>query len=210
MRLIIDDRMDKVLRKLKKSHTSGECAQKLNEQFGTQLTDQQVKGYCCRKKIYSGLGNGRFKKGNVPANKGKRISKELYEKCSKTMFKPGIKPANTLPVDTVIELEDGYLYKKIHDTPKARKKDNWAKLHYLVWEEQNGKVPDNHVLLFVDGNRRNINIDNLICVSRKVNLFLNKNRLRFKNKTEMQKACISYAQLNVKLNELKKEKKEND
>ena len=135
MGLIIDSKIDKVLRELKKSHTSGECAQKLNEQFGTQLTDQQVKGYCSRKKIYSGLGNGRFKKGNVPANKGKKMDRETYDRLSPTMFKKGNTPLNTLPVGTVIELTDGYLYKKIHDTPKARKKDNWVKLHYLVWEE---------------------------------------------------------------------------
>lgn len=202
--------MDKVLRELKKSYNSRECAQILNEKFGTQLTDQQVKDYCSRKKIYSGLGNGRFKKGHVPANKGKKMDRETYDRLSPTMFKKGNTPLNTLPVGTVIELPDGYIYKKVNDLPNVRKQDNWAKLHYLVWEEQNGKVPDNHVLLFVDGNRRNININNLICVSRKVNLFLNRNRLRFKNKTEMQKACISYAQLNVKLNELKKEKKENE
>ena len=31
----------------------------------------------------------RFTKGSVPANKGKKMPAELYEKCAPTMFKPG-------------------------------------------------------------------------------------------------------------------------
>jgi hypothetical protein len=36
----------------------------------------------------------RYKKGNVPANKGKKMSPELYEKCKRTMFKTDQIPAN--------------------------------------------------------------------------------------------------------------------
>lgn len=36
----------------------------------------------------------RFKKGDVPANKGKKMPAEQYEKCKGTMFKPGVLPKN--------------------------------------------------------------------------------------------------------------------
>ncbi len=35
----------------------------------------------------------RFQKGLIPANKGKKMPPELYDKCKKTMFKPGNIPA---------------------------------------------------------------------------------------------------------------------
>lgn len=37
----------------------------------------------------------RFKKGDAPANKGRKMDASLYAKCSRTMFKAGHLPANT-------------------------------------------------------------------------------------------------------------------
>jgi len=38
---------------------------------------------------------GRFKKGSIPANKGKKMDAALYQKCKPTMFKKGNVPATT-------------------------------------------------------------------------------------------------------------------
>ena len=37
----------------------------------------------------------RYPKGHIPANKGKKMDAETYEKCKATMFKPGQLPHNT-------------------------------------------------------------------------------------------------------------------
>lgn len=39
--------------------------------------------------------NSRFPKGHTPANKGKKMEPETYQKCKPTMFKKGQLPANT-------------------------------------------------------------------------------------------------------------------
>lgn len=63
----------------------------------------------------------------------------------------------------------------------SRKENNHKKfVHLLVWEEYNGKIPDNAFIIFKDGNRRNFDISNL--------------ELRYKQKsfeTEFGKAIIT-------------------
>lgn len=39
-------------------------------------------------------------------------------------------------------------------------------VHVLLWEEYNGKVPSNHAVVFKDGNKQNITIENLELVTR--------------------------------------------
>jgi hypothetical protein len=51
----------------------------------------------------------RFPKGNIPVNKGKKMSPEMYEKCKGTMFKPGQVPA------TCVHFGKPYLYERIRD-----------------------------------------------------------------------------------------------
>lgn len=44
----------------------------------------------------------------------------------------------------------------------SRKENNHKKfVHILVWEEHNGKIPDNAFIRFKDGNRKNYDISNL-------------------------------------------------
>lgn len=92
-------------------------ADKINKRFGTQYTKAQIKNFYSRHKLNSGL-TGHFKKGHVPANKGKKLSPENYKKVEKTMFKKGDKPHNILPVGSVIMRSDGYLAKKIAEPNK--------------------------------------------------------------------------------------------
>lgn len=37
----------------------------------------------------------------------------------------------------------------------------WKRLHYVVWEQANGPVPDTHVLTFKDGDVENVALENL-------------------------------------------------
>jgi hypothetical protein len=51
----------------------------------------------------------RFPKGHVPANKGQKMSPEMYEKCKGTMFKPGQIPA------TCVHFGKPYLHQRIRE-----------------------------------------------------------------------------------------------
>lgn len=48
-----------------------------------------------------------------------------------------------------------------HGTLRGSKDGKRVYLHRMVWEEKNGPIPAKHVLLFKDGDRRNIDISNL-------------------------------------------------
>lgn len=102
----------------------------------------------------------RFQKGMVPANKGKKVSAEVYEAMSKTMFKPGNRPKNYLPIGSEVKDRDGYIKRKVAEPNK------WAYVHRLVWEEANGAVPDGHAVVFRDGDKTNTALENLELVSR--------------------------------------------
>lgn len=45
---------------------------------------------------------------------------------------------------------------------------NWMPLHRRVWEQIHGKIPNDHRVIFLDGNKFNCHIDNLACVSNKI------------------------------------------
>ena len=97
--------------------------------------------------------------------KGKKMSPEQYAKSAPTMFGKGHRPANTLPVGTELELSDGYTWVKIAEIDHAKKNINWRQKHRLIWEQNNGPVPDGCRIIFKDGDKQNFDINNLSCVS---------------------------------------------
>lgn len=64
-----------------------------------------------------------------------------------------------------IRVRDGYIVVKV-DSKHKDEKANWKLKHYMVWEQHNGKVPKNCVLIFLDGNTLNCDISNLACVDK--------------------------------------------
>lgn len=104
----------------------------------------------------------RFKKGQVPPNKGvKGIS---YEGSKPTQFKKGARPPNYRPVGT-IRVVDGYQEIKIAEGMRQ-----WRQLHRVIWERLNGPIPKGYNLVFLDGNKENISIANLSLMSKADNM----------------------------------------
>lgn len=66
----------------------------------------------------------RFQKGNIPVNKGQKMSPEVYEKCKGTMFKPGQIPVNT------VHFGKPYLYTR-------KKKDGYVERTWFIQEGTN-------------------------------------------------------------------------
>lgn len=105
----------------------------------------------------------RFVKGQEPFNKGRRMtewmSEEAQEKCMRTTFKDGNTPRNAYAAGTEI-VRDGRVYVKV---PGRRRL--MLKQHY-VWQKHHGKIPQDHVVKFKDGDFMNCDIDNLYIMSR--------------------------------------------
>lgn len=102
----------------------------------------------------------RFKKGQVPPNKGKRMPEEIYKKVEKTMFRKGNVPATHRPVGTETLRSDGYIWVKVEEPNKWRLKQR------LLWEQHNGPIPPGYNVQFKDHNPKNCRIENLYIISR--------------------------------------------
>lgn len=157
----------------------------------------QIKAYIDNHKLNTGR-TGKFEKGNIPVNKGKKMSPEVYEKVRATMFKKGNTPGNHKPVGSErIDSKDGYVLVKVKE-PRT-----WKLKHRVVWEEHNGPIPKDHVIIFRDGNRLNTDISNLMMISRADNGALNQLGL-YQYQGELKDAAIGIARLSRTLSKRRK------
>ena len=119
---------------------------------------------------YLGGKATQFQKGHAPANKGQKMSTEVYQKVARTMFKKGSKPTNTQPIGTIHQRKDTggkmYQYIKLADC-------KWQLLNRYTWEMHNGPIPKGMVVVYKDGNYLNNDITNLLMITKKENMARN-------------------------------------
>jgi hypothetical protein len=163
-------------------------AELLNKEFGTDYTRSQLKSYYGNHKLNSGT-DGRFEKGHVPANKGKKGYHAPG--CEKSWFKNGHISMNHRPVGSErIDNKNGYTLIKIAEP------NTWVLKHKYIWEAANGPVPDGYVLTFLDGDKRNISLENLELITMAESLEINRSGLRCGN-TELTKIGILIAKIKI-------------
>lgn len=107
-----------------------------------------------------GLGT-RFKKGHKTWNAGTNYV--AGGRSAETRFKKGSRPKNWMPIGSERLSKEGYLQRKMTDTGVTRR--DYVPVHHLVWIAHNGPVPQGHRIVFKDGNKQNIIIENLECIS---------------------------------------------
>ena len=164
----------------------------INEKFGTRFTVRQIKSWKVNHDCNSGL-TCQFQKGHVPINKG---TKGVFNVGgNKTSFKKGNKPHNIQPVGTQTYRTDGYWWTKISEA-------EWRQTHRLVWEEAHGSIDDGQVLIFLDGDRDNITLENLELITEREHLKMNHDNYRFSN-PNLTKAGIALTKTKLKINEKK-------
>lgn len=201
---LLTEEQDRYLRENVKGKTVMELAEMINQEFGTKLTAAQIKTYKKNHGIVSGV-NTRFKKGHLPENRGKKMSKEVYQKCSSTMFKKGNLPINTQDIGTVKKRDDGYWWCKYYDD-KVPSRKNWEQIHRHMWEEANGPVPDDCFVIFKDGNRDNLELSNLMLVTKQEALIMSSKQL-FKNDKELTEVGANIAKMMAMANNRKNQKR---
>ena len=164
--------------------------------FGFDYTRHQIKGAITRNKLNTGR-TGRFEKGHATWNKG---TKGLT-KANVTSFKKGQKSHNYKPVGSERITKDGYCEIKVSDTGRR-----WRPKHVLIYEKHHGKVPKGSAVIFLDGDKRNFDIDNLYLVTRSQLAMLNKNSLIQKD-AELTKTAINVVDLMKKISTIEKKDK---
>lgn len=166
-----------------------------NKRFGLDKSESSIRAATRNHKMTSGR-TGRFEKGRGSWNAGLK-GWLAGGRSVETQFKKG-RPAhearNYLPIGSTRITKDGYIERKVTDDPSLVPARRWKMEHRLVWEAEHGEIPPGHVVVFLDGDRQNLDLKNLRCVPRGVLQWMNKVGL---NETtgEARKAAILTAEI---------------
>ena len=176
-------------------NTERDLANMFQEKFGIQMTVDRIENLKRKLHITSGLVGGRFQKGNISFNKGKKWSDFMSDTgmqgSLRTTFKKGNVPANRVPIGTERISKDGYVEIKVQDGHKNR---NWKYKHRLVWEQHYGEIPKGSKIVFLDGNKLNLDIKNLKLLSPSEELIMNRQCL-FTNNADLTNTGVALAKL---------------
>ena len=185
-----------------------DLADVVNAKFGTQFTAGTIANLKNRLGVKSfidchfnkGIRNSpatEFKKGHVPINKG---TKGMFPNAGgSTRFKKGHRPANWKPVGSERCNVDGYWEVKVAEPRK------WKMKHVVMYEKEHGPVPKGHIVIFLDGNKNNLTLENLALISRAVHARRNQMNL-FGTTPELGKAGVATAELIAAMHKRRKKK----
>lgn len=151
---------DALLAELYRQFSAGECAARLG---CTKPAINNRVNKLGLKKPEGQTNAGCFKAGMVPWNKGKPF--DSGGRSHQTRFKPGNKPQTWHPVGHERVTNDGYRERKMTDTGVTRR--DYVGLHILLWREHHGDIPAGHAVVFSNGDKTDIRIDNLECITRR-------------------------------------------
>ena len=173
------------LREIAKGKYISEIVELMSKKFNYSFRKTQIKSAMTKHKIKNGMKN-KVPKGFEPWNKGLQIGNSHIH--------------NLKTIGDEYINSDGFVMIKL-DNP-AR----WVHKHRYIYEQAFGEIPKDKVLIFLDGDKQNLSLDNLKCISRKQLVKMNQNKLFFNN-AELTEAGSELANLMLKINEVSKNKK---
>lgn len=151
-----------------KGISSEELANLFNEKFNRNIKSKQMQMYKKDHKLRSGF-DAKFKKAQTPLNKMPIGSETIY-------YDKGIKK-------TYIKIGEPNI---------------WERKQVYLYKKYKGNVPDDGIVIFLDGNKNNFNIDNLELVTRHENNIIAGNKLWCNNK-DLNKTQVILAKLKSKI-----------
>lgn len=179
-----------------KEFTDKKIAEMINAKWGLGINESSVTNAKSRYGIRTGFGRGYFIKGRVPLNpikKGEHLNRE-------TEYKKGGFSHNRLPIGTERVNRDGYHEVKVQDGHQGK---NWKLKHRLIWEKANGPIPNKHRIVFLDGNKDNLTMENLALMTYEQTAIMSKKKLFF-TAAELTLLGSKIAEIEYKSNERKR------
>ena len=193
MRHFYSDEEIEFLRENVKGITVKELTNRFNKKFNLNISKNAISNQKTKYNLKNGLVGGQFLKGHKPWNKG---TKGLTH-SNKTSFKKGNIPANRKAIGNERINVDGYIEIKVKEPNVFKQK------HRYPYEQKYGEIPKGYKLVFADGNKFNLEMDNLLLVSNSEQLIMNQNKL-FKNNKELTRIGANIAKLIDKNNKRKR------
>lgn len=164
-----------------------------NAHFNTDLSVQKVNAALQRKGLTNDLKTT-FAKGHTPFNKGLK-GWQAGGNSRKTQFKKGRVSENYKPLGSE-RIDKRYGYTLI----KIGKPDIWEAKHHYIWKRSGREIPENSVLIFADGDKTNVTLDNLMLISRGQLAVMNRHNLMYKDK-ELNKVALNIVEMMMKIKE---------
>jgi hypothetical protein len=121
-----------------------------------KITFEKMHNFITSHKLRNGL-DGRY--GSDHASPKRSI---------KGWFKPEHKSWNKCPVGTEKISPNGRTWVKVSDP------NTWKSKHAVIWEKAHGKVPKGCVIIFADRDKSNVSLDNLLMVSKRELVVMNR------------------------------------
>lgn len=137
-------------------------------------------------------------------------NKRLKLKLGKNVSKYGLKLKEEYPLGTIKNGANGTTYIKIKmvEGQKIKKTNNgysfpyWLPLQQYIYEQHYGKIKDKEFIIFLDGNNKNYNINNLCCVNNRI--FGQLNLRGYYGKGELTKAMVEVIKADCDLRDMEK------
>ena len=117
----------------------------------------------------------------------------------------GIKMGNSHIVN-IKDIGSEYTSKEGYIMVKVAQPNKWVAKHRYMYEQHYGKIKGSDVIIFLDGNKKNVSIDNLRCVTRQQSKYMSVRGLVYDD-AELTKVGIEVANLIIKTNEAKRKMK---
>lgn len=167
----------------------------LSSDLGGRFSKCQVLGY-----------EHRFKKGQLPINKGKKqtdyMTPEAIERTQKTRFQKGSDNGKQLPIGTITILNGKNGKVKIIILGNGIR----AHLNRYTWSQANGEIPKGMIIVHKDKDPMNCDLENLEMISKAENMRRNS---VLNLPPEIKEATYDIGKLTRKINFLTKKSKRN-
>ena len=194
-----------------------------NEKFGTDRTYSSIRAKFTRLGLKSDLiwteEEESWLIDNFHKLGGVKTPDEFYKRFNKRRGYPSIRAkalnlglkadaetvkrnknyVRRVPIGTIIDDGEGYLKIKTGNGSSG-----WERLHRYIWENYNGPLPDGYKIFFLDGNKRNLRIDNLVAVPAEFHAIMNKLGWN-KDDRDSAKAGLAWCALNKEIRDKRKE-----
>ena len=173
------------LREVAKGSRVNDICKLMTNKFNYEFSYCQIRSAMSRYNIANEM-KGKKPSGYEPWNKGIKVGNSHL---------PGVKSAGTEVVS-----KNGFIKIKLENPSR------WEYKHRYIYEQKHGKLDKNELLVFLDGDKKNLSLDNLVKVQKGLYTIMIKHKLLY-NDPELTKVGIRVAEMILKTNEVKRSAK---